>query len=259
MTEIADAQVPVAVRGNPVVRIDPGPGDFAALRDAVRRGNRVGNEQHDADAHLDEVIPKPWGLEYRVFADDFLDVWHLTIEAGHATSLHVHPRKLTYLLCLAGQGVTRTLSGEHPVGAGTVLRIGGGAFHSTVSLGPGPLALVEVEAPRNKFDLIRLRDGYRRENTAYESEHRKLDELPVHPVPYLPEARMRDRSPCAEFRFDIRAGMDIFYRRRREDLFHIPLGPTGVVTGELDILAPAQGDIRRPAVDEYYLSLSIAS
>ncbi|MEU3356293.1 hypothetical protein [Streptomyces sp. NPDC037389] len=251
--------IPVDVAENLVVRIDPGPRDFAVLREVVRKGSRVGNERLDADEHLNEIIPKPWGLEYRVFVDDFLDVWNLRIEEGHATSLHVHPRKLTYLLCLGGQGVARTLSAEYPVGVGTLLRIGGGAFHSTRSLGPGPLFLVEVEAPRNKFDLIRLRDGYSRENSGYESEHRELAELPVRPVPYLPEARMRDRSPCGGFRFEIRAGMDIFYRPRPEDLFHIPLGLTGVVTGELGILAPARGDTRRPAVDEYYLSLALAT
>ena len=258
MSEVTNDYRAPAIQDERVVRIDPGPRDFSALNEVVRKGSRVGNERLDDDAHLNEVIPKPWGNEYRVFVDDFLDVWHLSIDQGHATSMHVHPRKLTYLLCLGGEGVTQTLTGEIPVTTGTLLRIGGGAFHSTRGTGEGTLSLVEVEAPRNKFDLIRLRDGYHRENTAYESEHKELPELPARPVSYLPEARLRDHSLCGSYRFDIRAGMDVFYRRQPGDLFHIPLGLTGIVTGELDILVPVRGDNRRPALDQYYLSLSHA-
>ncbi|POX53944.1 hypothetical protein [Streptomyces sp. Ru72] len=254
MTELTQNVSPIDM----AVRIDPGPRDFAALNEVVRKGSRIGNESLDEDGHLNEIIPKPWGLEYRIYVDDFIDVWNLKIDEGESTSMHVHPRKLTYLLCLAGQGVTETLTGEVPVGSGSVLRIGGGAFHSSRSIGPGPLWLVEVEAPRNKFDLIRLRDTYDRQGTAYERHHTEAPELPARPVTYLPQARLRDRSPGAEFAFSIRAGADVFYRRQERDLFHIPLGLTGVVTGEVDILAPAQGDVRRPALDQYYLSLALA-
>jgi mannose-6-phosphate isomerase-like protein (cupin superfamily) len=240
-----------------MVRIDPGPRDFSALNEAVRKGSRIGNENTKGDHHLNEVIPKPWGMEYRIYVDDFIDVWNLKINEGESTSMHVHPRKLTYLMCLAGQGVTDTLAGQVPVGAGTILRIAGGAFHSSKSIGPGPLWLVEVEAPRNKFDLIRLRDNYDRQGTGYEQDHTEVPDLPARPVSFLPQARLRERSPDGEFAFGIRAGADIFYRRQPQDLFHIPLGLTGVVTGELDILAPAQADARRPALDQYYLSLAL--
>ncbi|MEW1861043.1 hypothetical protein OG896_13395 [Streptomyces sp. NBC_00669] len=239
-----------------LVRIDPGPRDFAALNEAVRKGSRVANEHLDDDEHLNEVIPKPWGLEYRVFVDDFIDVWNLRINSGESTSMHVHPRKLTYLLCLAGEGVTDTLTGQVPLSAGTILRIGGGAFHSSRSLGPEPLWLIEVEAPRNKFDLIRLRDNYDRQGTAYEQDYTESPDLPAKPISYLPQARLRDRSPGAEFAFSIRAGMDIFYRRQEQDLFHIALGLTGVVTGEIDILVPVRSDLRRPTLDQYYLSIA---
>ncbi|MEE4490794.1 cupin domain-containing protein [Streptomyces sp. BE230] len=241
-----------------MVSIEPGPRDFSALNEAVRKGARIGNEDLEEDDHLNQIIPKPWGMEYRVFVDDFIDVWNLKIDEGESTSMHVHPRKLTYLLCLGGQGVTETLTGRIPVGAGTILRIGGGAFHSSTSVGPGPLWLVEVEAPRNKFDLIRLRDNYDREGKGYEKGHTEIPDLPAKSVSYLPQARLRDHSPGKEFGFSIRAGADIFYRRQPEDLFHIPLGLTGVVTGEFDILAPAQGDLRRPALDQYYLSLAVS-
>jgi mannose-6-phosphate isomerase-like protein (cupin superfamily) len=241
-----------------LLRVDPGPRDIAALSDAVRGGKRIGNETLHGDDHLNELIPKPWGFEYRVFADDFLDVWHLSISPGHGTSTHVHPRKVTYLLCLSGEGVMDTLAGELPVSRGTVVRIAAGAFHGTRSTGAQPLHLVEVEAPRNKFDLIRLRDGYNREREGYESEHADMSGSPSRPVPYLPSARLRTSCPNGEYRFDIRAGMDIFYRRRAEDLFHVPLGVSGVVAGDLQILSCRRDDRRRPAVDQYYLSLAEA-
>ncbi len=252
MTDVLVAPIP-----DLLARVDPGPRDIAALTDAVRAGKRIGNENLHEDDHLNELIPKPWGFEYRVFADDFLDVWHLSIGPGHGTSTHVHPRKVTSLLCLAGEGMMNTLSGELPVSQGTAVRIGAGAFHGTRSTGTEPLHLVEVEAPRNKFDLIRLRDGYNREREGYESKHATLnDTAPSRPVPYLPSARLRTGCPDGRFRFEIRAGMDIFYRRREQDLFHIPLGVSGVVAGELQILAARREDPRRPAVDQYYLSLA---
>jgi mannose-6-phosphate isomerase-like protein (cupin superfamily) len=238
-----------------LVRLDPSPADIATLVDRVRAGSRIDNEGLAGHEHIDHLIPKPWGFEYRVYVDDFLDVWQLAIDPGHGTSMHVHPRKLTYLLCLGGTGVTETLAGEIPVYQGLVLRIAGGVFHSTRATGDGPLHLVEVEAPRNKFDLIRLRDSYQRENTQYEAEHRPTASAPLRAVPYLPETRMRTNSPDGGFRFEIRSGMDIFYRRNPEDLYHIPLGVGGVVHRDLEILGRHSG-AARPQVDQYYLSLA---
>ena len=180
-----------------VARIDAGDEDVAMLDSLLRRGARVGNENLDADRHLHELIPKPWGREYRAYADDFLDVWHLQIDPGHATSMHTHPRKTTYLLCLAGEGTMTTLRGALPVRAGTVLRIGRGAFHSTSSEAPQePLMLVEVETPRNKYDLLRLCDGYQRVGTGYEQKATALATKPRR-VPYLRNASLCRVSPSA--------------------------------------------------------------
>jgi len=41
-------------------------------------------------------------------------------------------------------------------------------------------------------------------------------------VPSHPHAEMRDRTPDGRFRFQLRTGMDIFYRRPAEDMFYIP-------------------------------------
>src|SRR3954454_13915353 len=124
--------------------------DISSLSELLSRGYRVTNEPAEHEAALSQVVAKPWGYECRVFVEDFLDAWHLTIAPGHGTSMHAHPRKSTQLLCLAGGGVTETLTNALPVEPGTVLHIARGPFHSTRATGNDPLHLVEVESPRNK-------------------------------------------------------------------------------------------------------------
>jgi len=45
------------------------------LKRLTRVGARALNEQFDDDSHLNEIIPKPWGYEYRAYVDDFFDLW----------------------------------------------------------------------------------------------------------------------------------------------------------------------------------------
>ncbi len=243
--------------GTGIVRMDAGRADISQLRKLVRRGSRAWNEQFDDDAHLDRIIPKPWGYEYRAYVDDFFDLWSLHIDTPHSTSIHVHPRKLTYLLCLGGQGVTTGLDREDiPIAAGAVLRIARGTFHGTRNTGDDPLELIEVEVPRNKFDLMRLQDDYNRAGTAYESDWVDHPRNTMRAVPSLPNTRMRGRSPDRRFRFELRTGMDIFYRRRAEDLFHIPLCVSGVVKSDVEILTGHPADSRRPQTEKQYLTIS---
>src|SRR5579875_1488151 len=42
------------------------------------------SEQFDTDSYLDGVIEKPWGHEYRIYSDNFYDVWKLCIMPGYA-------------------------------------------------------------------------------------------------------------------------------------------------------------------------------
>lgn len=238
------------------IRIDAGRADVDALSDLLVRGVSVGNEDQARDAYLNELISKPWGREYRVYADHFLDIWHLRIEPGHSTSMHAHPRKTTYLLCLAGQGQTKTMNGSVPVRAGTILRIGRGAFHAT-SCGPDddPLMLIEVETPRNKFDLVRLEDNYRRAGVGYETNS---TELPTPPKSYarLPNASFCEVSPCKCFSFSIHTGMEVFYRRHAIGDFLIPLGMAGVLSDELAILSNRADDGLKPNRDAHYLGIT---
>jgi mannose-6-phosphate isomerase-like protein (cupin superfamily) len=237
------------------IRIEASDADIAALNSLLRRGVRVGNENCDADLHLQEMIPKPWGQEYRVYADDFLDVWHLQINPGHATSMHAHPRKTTYLLCLSGQGRTTTLAGQIEVTRGTVLRIGRGAFHTTENTGVDePLMIVEVETPRNKYDLVRLRDGYQRAGTGYEQRATNLTVTP-RKVAFLPNTRMCKNSPCGSYAFEILSGMDVHYRRRSAGAYLVPLGVAEIISDQMAILTDHPADTRRPNLDSYYLGI----
>jgi len=137
---------------------------------------------------------------------------------------------------------------------GTVLRIAPGAFHSTNNAGGGPLELIEVELPRNKFDLLRLRDDYKRAGMPYESESVSGPGSRMRTIPYLPHSQIRERSPNGRFRFELRSGMDIFYRRRAEDIFYVPLCLSGVLNAELEIVARGRGHLLD--TDKTYLCIA---
>jgi hypothetical protein len=150
--------------------------------------------------------------------------------------------------------VASGLRSEFSVGPGTILRIAAGAFHSTRNVGDEPLELIEVEAPRNKFDLLRLRDDYSRAGASYESQALAAPEFPMRPVSYLRNTRMRERTPDGRFRFELRTGMDIYYRRRSSDIFYVPLCMSGVIYSELNILTGGHGQ----AADSEKIYLCIA-
>ena len=249
-----EAQTLSPVTSRSVINVETTDSDMASVNSLLRRGVRVGNESCDEDQHLHELIPKPWGQEYRAYSDDFLDVWHLQINPGHATSMHVHPRKTTYLLCLAGNGIMHTLAGAQEFGPGAVVRIARGAFHSTENSGGQPLMLVEVETPRNKYDLMRLRDSYNRVGESYE-QHFDREQVAHRRVPYIPNARMCRTSPCGGFAFDILSGMDVHYRRRSAASYLIPLDCAAVITDSMEILTDGPHDDRKPNLDSYYLGI----
>ena len=101
-----------------------------------------------------------------------------------------------------------------------------------------------------------LQDDYNRAGTAYESRSLIQPEHPMRPVPYMPNGKMRARTPDGRFAFDIRAGMDIFYRRRSDDLFYVPLGISGMIYSKVSILTNDSSDSRRPELEENYLCIS---
>lgn len=221
-----------------MVRLDAGTKDRAMLNDLLLKGISIGNEA--SETYLNGLVEKPWGQEYRPYVDDFLDIWHLLILPGQSTSLHAHPRKVTYLICLAGSGWSESTRGRIPVTPGTILRIGRGAFHATSSKeGSEPLMLLEVETPRNKFDLIRMADSYDRAGKTYEPEGKPLPRARKS-LSNPPNASLASHSPCGTFRFAVRTGMELFYRREAMGQLAIRLSIDGVISDDISILTPAQ-------------------
>lgn len=134
-------------------------------------------ESFEKDVHLNGFIEKPWGFEYRIYCDSIFDAWKLHISANESTSMHCHIQKDTVLICLEGSGQTQFLDGiQYHLRSGESIYINKGVFHQT-SAGHSGMELLEIENPRNKFDLLRLQDKYGRQNTAYEKKSQIHDLL----------------------------------------------------------------------------------
>ena len=63
------------------IRITLSNQDTLRFEEAMTASNwkALETERFDQDLYLDEVIPKPWGLEFRVYCDTFFDVWKLML------------------------------------------------------------------------------------------------------------------------------------------------------------------------------------
>jgi len=240
-----------------IVRHTRSTGDETVLIDSLlRTPTSLQAEQFDSIVHeyLDEVIPKPWGYEFRVYADDFYDVWKLCLFPGEGTSVHCHPRKETALLCLAGSGHMRLLDSEHEVTTGSVVFVGKGVFHSTANTGADDLHLVEVEVPRNKFDLVRLRDRYGRQGTQYETNPVK-DAAVLHPGFLTPRSKLRATVPRDGFQFGICAGLDLITRPDPHLLFAVALSVADAIDHTITAI-PAFIARRVVAHEQLYLTIS---
>ena len=122
------------------------------------------------------VVKKPWGTEYLLYRNPFVEIWRLTLRGGERTSLHCHPNKKTALIMVQGEAQFDTLQGSQRLGALDAAVIDAGAFHQTTALSADGITLLEVETPPAKHDLIRLRDEYGRQYQAYENlDHLTFD------------------------------------------------------------------------------------
>lgn len=237
-----------------MLRLDATEADLEALASLITWDTVIENEALQ-ESSLNELVPKPWGSECRVFADNFLDVWLLRISAGERTSLHAHVKKVTHLLCLSGEGAVRSLSGTNHITSGSIVTVAAGAFHSTRAIG-GPLTLVEVETPRNKLDLVRLEDDYRRDTTQYEEVLRVSGASCLRKIPQMPGASIRPSSPDGHFRFDIEAGVDVSHFAAPGRVFFVPIGLRGLLHDDMTPLRAV--DIAETGVDSriHYLAIS---
>jgi mannose-6-phosphate isomerase-like protein (cupin superfamily) len=183
--------------------------DVSAFSAELASGQIVRSEDFANDTYLDAVIDKPWGHEYRVYADMLIDVWKLTLSAGQSTSMHCHPRKETVLICLDGILRVNFLNGHRMVNAGEMARISKGVFHSTDNVGRTDAHLLEVETPRNKFDLVRKKDRYGRQGQQYETTPAERPVPPLMADPHIPFAKLRGHDIDHLYAFEVSKGIDI--------------------------------------------------
>ncbi len=110
-----------------------------------------------------QIVLKPWGREYLAYRNEEVAIWVLEIEKGKATSLHCHPKKNTALIILRGEielSFIRDATPHRFFGLDKI-NIFRGRFHRTRAVSEG-VVLLEVEAPDDKRDIVRLEDDYGR-------------------------------------------------------------------------------------------------
>lgn len=212
-------------------------------------------ERFDQDIYLDEVIPKPWGLEFRVYSDTFFDVWKLSILPGKSTSTHCHPRKETALLCLGGKGKITFLNQEsYLISPGDVVFIPKGVFHGTENLGDSPLDLVEVETPRNKFDLVRLSDRYGRSGKSYEQEVMSYQLPPMQRLSYIAQAKLRTTCHQNRFRFSVKGVLELVCKETPGLMFVVPLSLKSAFLHKIQVFNTIEPEQMDESV--FYLTIS---
>lgn len=107
------------------------------------------------------VVEKPWGHEMQVRQTKDFAATRLELRAGGATSMHCHPNKTVVLLVERGAVEFKTLGAAHRLERGAAALVEKGVFHRLLAE-QGGAAVVEIEWPPNKFDLVRLEDLYGR-------------------------------------------------------------------------------------------------
>ena len=213
-------------------------------------------ELFDSDSYLDRVIQKPWGYEYRIYADQFYDLWKLSLLPGQSTSMHCHPRKETALLCLGGRGTMRFLEGVYEVEPLDCIYIGKGVFHSTENSGDIPLELVEVEVPRNKLDLVRLADKYGRSGKSYETKSLDYSMYVLQHGQLIPGSKMRRACLHNRYHFEVRAGMDILCRPIDNVLFIVPLSVNNAIEHQIQVFPATSIEQQEILLEEMYFVIS---
>jgi mannose-6-phosphate isomerase-like protein (cupin superfamily) len=129
---------------------------------------RVRKLKHsNSEGFRNVIVPKPWGLEYLCGRNKYLEVWELYIDSGASTSLHCHPDKDTLNIILEGEATLETIKGKEVLYVGDFRIIKAGAIHRTINHSESCARVLEIESPPNKYNLIRVRDSYGRENLGY--------------------------------------------------------------------------------------------
>ena len=195
-----------------------------------------------------EIVRKPWGFEYVYFKSQDVAVLHLRILSGNATSLHCHPKKKTAMLFLRGAGTVRFLNSEVPFSAPFHMIIRPGLFHQIAATTDEDLECMEIEAPPDPHDLVRLEDSYGREHAGYENAVVGDDAQSAMSIRLLDALEAEDQwmSICDDVPLfqgwfsDVRtlaegsaedASIVILSGELQSDLGHTLLGPSDIVSG----------------------------
>ncbi|GHO96511.1 hypothetical protein KSF_065590 [Reticulibacter mediterranei] len=231
--------------------------DVALLTQLLERSEGLlqSEQSHDEQA-LDAVIEKPWGYEYRVYTDCFYDVWQLCLRPGQSTSLHCHPRKVTALICLAGQqGRVRLLDQDQQLTPLEWLTLGKGVFHTTENLGDGDLDLLEVEVPRNKLDLLRAMDRYDRAISHYERTPLLVGVPGMLEGRHIRPYKLRASGVKSVYRFAVQTGREIQAQRQKEPRLCVALGTAQALQQDIQVLSSQHPfDTLQP--EEMYFTIS---
>lgn len=107
------------------------------------------------------IVEKPWGHEMQVRQTAEFAVTRLEMNGGAATSMHCHPNKSVVLVVHRGNAVLHRLQESHPLKQGQSVVVEKGVFHR-LEAGEAGAAVIEIEFPPNKRDLVRLEDRYGR-------------------------------------------------------------------------------------------------
>ena len=257
MIAALDPKTSILASLDTIRRASPSLLDIDRFSEVAALGATFGTEQFDADLYLDGVIEKPWGHEYRVYADHFYDIWKLALLPGQATSMHCHPRKETALLCLSGHAEVQLLDRTHRLSATDFIYIHKGAFHSTRNIGNSDLHLIEVETPRNKFDLVRLGDRYGRVLKHYEQGNLDHHVPDIQPFKYINGAKLRPGSSDNLYSFGLRAGLDLICRRESNLIFLVSLSLKNAFKQDIQVFQASNmtGDALDPEV--FYFTIAV--
>lgn len=123
---------------------------------------------------MNGVYRKPWGWEFEACFSSSFSLWILCINPNNQTSLHCHVKKTTGYIVLEGRVEVEFLSSKLVFGAGDSINLRPGVFHRTRALESKAFVL-EIESPNNKDDLLRLEDGYDRNNNLIDHEDKIYD------------------------------------------------------------------------------------
>lgn len=229
--------------------------DVSAFSEELASGQIIRFEDFTKDLYLDAVIDKPWGHEYRIYADMLIDVWKLMLAPGQSTSMHCHPRKETVLMCLGGRLQINFLTRAIQVEAGQFARIPKGVFHSTDNLGITDAHLIEVETPRNKFDLVRKNDRYGRQGQQYEARPSPQEIADLRADPSNPYSKIRYQDLQGFFAFDVLTGSQIKDRKQSPD-FAVSLSIEAAINQRIDVFKNCAADLAQIKPDARYLALT---